>query len=400
MFSINKKLEVNLRSCLKSRCALEYRVLIKYKAFENNISKKISSYRGELIRNIPECNLISARLNAKSIYRLIEYPEIEYICFDEYLFLCGMSIPTANNFRLSPSYNLSGSSIGVAIIDSGVYPHTDLLRPSSRIYTFTDLINNLKYPYDDNGHGTCTCGIIAGSGVSSNGMYKGVAPECNIHCYKAFDKLGKGYTSDILFALQDILLSHEKNNIKVICLPFELLSYNKFIQDSFDILLKTLTTKNITPVIASGSNKNLEGSITGLALSKYCITVSGLDTTTNTSPYIYSSSGYSKKLSKPNVAAACVDVVSLNCNAKFISEKNGVKLYPPKLSTSYKAFTGTSIAAAYIAGLCTLLYQNNPILKFNDIASLLNICAVPSDLDKFYQGEGLVNLNRVLSSTK
>lgn len=396
MFSFNKKLEVNLKSCMSMKCHKDYRVIIKYKDFGDNIARKISSYKGELIRKIDNCNLISARLNSRGIERLIEYPEVEYICFDEYLFLCGMSVPTANKIRISSAINFTGSGIGVAIIDSGVYPHQDLLNPYSRIYSFTDLIDGLKYPYDDNGHGTCTCGIIAGSGVSSNGMYKGIAPECNLYCYKAFDKLGKGYASDILFALEDIVLNCEQHNIKVVCLPFELLTYNSFIQNSFDIMFKTLIEKGLTPVVPSGSNRNIESSITGIALSTNCITVGGLDTTSALKSYKYSSSGNSRKTTKPDVVAACVDIVSLNSNLKYISEKNGVKLYPQKLDTSYKSFSGTSIAAAYISALCVLLYQSDPTLKFKDIASLLNVCAEPADIDKFYQGEGIVNINTAL----
>ena len=85
-------------------------------------------------------------------------------------------------------------------------------------------------------------------------------------------------------------------NIKVICLPFETLYYNKFIFTQFDILFKKARLHSIVCVLPSGSNKNIDGSITGIALSSNCITVSGIDTTSSEiKSYLYSSCGAIKK---------------------------------------------------------------------------------------------------------
>lgn len=396
MFSSNKKLDLNLKNCMLSKPYNNYRVIIKYKRFQESLIKKISSYNGMLINNIKHCNLICAKLNSKAIHRLLEYPEVEYICFDEYLFLCGMSVSTANKVRLSNKTKSNGNGIGVAIIDTGVYPHPDLVTPINRISTFVDLIDNLKYPYDDNGHGTCTAGIIAGNGEKSNGMYRGIAPNCNIHCYKAFDKSGKGFISDILYAMELIAETSEKNNIKVLCLPFELLNYNVFVQKCFSSMVSLENSKNITCIVPSGSNRNFDGSITGIALCNDCITVSGYDSTSKIKPYTYSSIGGLKKDSKPNLCAACVDIVSLNSNTNYISERDGIKLYPSKLDSSYKTFTGTSLAAAYVSGICALVYESDQSLTPKDIRSLLKIACEPVEIPKNYQGDGKVNIKSIV----
>ena len=328
MFSLSRKLDLNLKSCITSKPYNNYRILIKYKRFQEGILKKISFYKGNVINHIENCKIITATLNSKGIQRLIEYPEVEYICFDEYLFLCGISVNTANKVRLSNKNKSKGKGIGIAIIDSGVYPHQDLTTPYNRIAAFTDLVNNLKYPYDDNGHGTCTAGIIAGNGKKSNGMYSGIAPESRIYCYKAFDKTGKGYLSDVLYAMECLSKEDEINNIKVLCMPFELLNYNVFLQNLFDSMVSLLISKNITCVIPSGSNKNIDGSITGIALCNNCITVAGYDSTSTIKPYAYSSAGSTRKDSKPNLCAACVDIISLNSDTNFISEIDGNKTYP------------------------------------------------------------------------
>ncbi|MDU5107422.1 S8 family serine peptidase [Clostridium sp.] len=397
MFSFARRLEPNLKSCMLSKPYNSYRVLIKYKRFQDSIIKRISSYKGELINHIEACKIISARLNSKGIQRLLEYPEIEYICFDKYLFLCGISVNTANKVRLPNKNRNKGKGIGIAIIDSGVYPHPDLTTPYNRISLFIDLINNLHYPYDDNGHGTCTAGIIAGNGKKSNGMYSGIAPESSIYSYKAFDKTGKGYFSDILYAMELVYKEAEKGVVKILCLPFELLGYNTFLQNLFDSLVSLINSKNITCIIPSGSSKNLDGSITGLALCDRCITVSGYDSTTTIQPYTYSSSGSTRKDTKPNLCASCVDIVSLNSDINFISERDGNKLYPSKLDLSYKTFTGTSIAAAYIAGVCALIYETDNSLTPKDISSILKVACEPlDDIPKHHQGDGKVNIKLIL----
>lgn len=394
MFSFNKKLDSNLKNYIEFNNSRSYRVLIKYKNFQDSIEKRISSYKGTVIRKIDVCNIICAKLNSQSINRLLEYPEIEYICLDQYFTLCGISVQTANKVRLDKNINVSGRGVGIGIIDSGVYPHRDLTSPFNRIATFTDLINGLIYPYDDNGHGTCTCGVIAGNGESSNGIYKGIAPNCDLHVIKAFDRLGKGYISDVLFALNELIAMSPKYNIKILCLPFESLTHDKFIFSLFNKLLKQAIDLGITPVLPSGSN-SCEGSIMGIALSKNCITVSGLDTTSKAVPYKYSSTGAPKKDSKPNFCAACVDIVSLNCNTSYISEKNNTKIYAPKLSSSYKSFSGTSISAAYISGICALLYELTPTLSFDDITSLLTASSESLELLFSEQGEGYINVNKL-----
>ena len=81
----------------------------------------------------------------------------------------------------------TGKVIGVAILDTGIYPHIDF---DSRICVFADFIAHKKSPYDDNGHGTCVAGILAGSGRASMGKYKGMAPGSRIAALKVLDRFG------------------------------------------------------------------------------------------------------------------------------------------------------------------------------------------------------------------
>ena len=398
MFSYKNKLDHNLKYYLSKNAYKTYRILIKYKDFQSILEKKIASYKGTVYHTMESINIISAELSGRGIERLLEYPEIEKIYLDEYLFLCGMSVSTANKVHFSEKYSLSGAGIGIGLVDSGIFPHEDLTSPSNKVALFIDLINELHYPYDDNGHGTSIAGILCSSGLSSNNMYKGVCSKSKLFCYKAFDKLGKGFASDILYSIESLINMSKENNIKILCLPFELLTHNTFIISCFDLIFNHAISKGLIPVVPSGSNFKNQSSIIGISTSSNCITVSGLNTANSiVKAYDYSSAGPYGKLSKPDLSAACVNIVSLNCDTNYISEKNNFKLYPSKLEAQYKTFTGSSMAAAYICGLCALICENNPSITFKDMRSLLKVaCESLEDIPKYIQGEGVLNIHKLM----
>ena len=399
MFSNKNKLDYNLKYYISENTYKSYRVLIKYKDFQSSIAKKINSYKGTVYHTIESCNIISAQLNARSIDRILEYPEIEKIYLDEYLFLCGMSVTSANNSNYIEKSNLSGVGVGIGIVDSGVYPHKDLTSPTNRISLFEDLINNLHYPYDDNGHGTSISGILCSSGFSSNNMYKGICPKSNLFCYKAFDKLGKGFASDILYAIESLINISKEHNIKILCLPFELLNHNIFIIDLFKKLFDRAINCGMIPIVPSGSSINAKYSIMGIATLPNCITVGGLDTTKSIAkPYTYSACGPLSKYNKPDLCASCVNIVSLNSDKSYISEKNEVKLYPKQLDVSYKTFSGSSLSTAYVCGICALIFEKNPNITFKDIHSLLQVaCDSIDDIPKYIQGDGIINFKKLIT---
>lgn len=397
MFLKKNKLDYNLKYYLSENVYKSYRVLIKYKNFEASLEKKIHSYKGTVYNNIKTCNIISARLTAKGIDRILEYPEIEKIYMDEYLFLSGMSVSTANKCSYVLKSSLTGSGIGIGLVDSGVYPHKDLCTPSNRIVFFKDLINGLKYPYDDNGHGTAVSGILSSSGISSNNLYKGICPKAKLFCFKAFDKLGKGFASDILYAVEQLIDMSKEHNIKILCLPFELLSHNVFITGLFKTMFDYAVLNNIIPIVPAGSSFNNECSLIGLSTIQNCITVGGLDSTKSVlKPYEYSACGPIPGQNKPDLCAACVNIVSLNTDKNYISEKEGAKLYAKSLDVTHKTFSGSSIAAAYIAGICALILEKKPELGFKDVRSLLQIsCESLDDIPKYMQGDGVVNFKKI-----
>ena len=85
-----------------------------------------------------------------------------------------------------------------------------------------------------------------------------------IHVFKAFDKLGKGYVSDVLFSLKSYSLKVKNIILKFLCLPFELLTLIILSLLYLILFLKKLLIHSIISVLPSGSNRNIDGSITGM----------------------------------------------------------------------------------------------------------------------------------------
>lgn len=396
MFSFKNKLDPTLRHALLSNQYEHYRVIIYCKSLESKTINKIKSLKCDILRHIPIVNCICAILTSSAIDRLLEYPQVSYIIYDSYAHLCGSSILSSNGVSFQNNYELTGKGVGIGIIDSGVYPHCDLLNPSNKIKKFIDNVNNSNYPYDDNGHGTFISGLICGSGYGSKTMYKGVAKNSHLYMIKAFNKLGKAFISDILFSLETLINESNNFNVKILLLPFETMETNEFILSLFSKLFDLAISKNLVVIVPSGSNNNIKSSIRGIATLNNCITVGGYNSIGTPKIYEYSSCGPFQKLDKPNLIAACVDICSCLSDTGFVSEKNGVKLYPNHLTNLYTTYTGTSCSAAFISGICALLYENNKDLCFKDILALLKVSSTLINSPRYMQGAGIINLEKLL----
>ena len=112
----------------------------------------------------------------------------------------------------------SGSSVTVAVIDSGIQNSIDFEGRILASYDFTqggDEPRAVK-PTDEYGHGTHVAGLIASSGASSSGKYAGVTPGARLLSLKVLNKNGSGRTSDVIRALEFAVANKTRFNIKVV----------------------------------------------------------------------------------------------------------------------------------------------------------------------------------------
>lgn len=283
----------------------------------------------------------------------------------------------------------TGKGVTVASLDTGIAPIEDFIKPQERIAAFIDFINHRQKPYDDNGHGTHTCGIAAGSGYSSKGKYRGVAPEADIISLKTLDSHGRGNASDVLAGMQWVADNMEKYNIRVVNL-----SIGTLVSDIHDPLVtasEALWDKGIVVVTAAGNNGPAPGSISSPGISRKIITVGSSDDTNSViiagnNVRNFSGRGPTAEcIIKPDVVAPGTNIVS--CVSPQCSKKGN----------KYMALSGTSMSTPMVSGAVALLLEKAPDLKPDDVKYMLKKSCTDLVYPPNRQGWGLLNIEKLLS---
>ena len=280
----------------------------------------------------------------------------------------------------------TGKDVGVAVIDTGIYPHDDLTLNSNRIVEFVDFVQGKKKPYDDNGHGTHCSGILASDGVSSQGKYRGIAPEANLIGLKVMNAGGEGNTSDILAALDWVWKNKEKYNIRVVSLSLGSPSGGKRAYDPMVLACERLWNSGIVVVAAAGNEGPALRTIDTPGVSRKIITVGCSDDqeTPNFKDDTiadFSSRGpspYGK--GKPDLVAPGVNIMSLANHG-----------------SGYIPMSGTSMSTPVVAGCCALLLEKSPNLSPNEVKQRLLRSTYTLKRPSVEQGSGLINLTKLLS---
>jgi serine protease AprX len=128
-------------------------------------------------------------------------------------------IPTLTRLDADPNY--TGKGVTIAFLDSGFYPHPDLVEPVSRILAYKDL-TDVNATIDSNAaaeswqwHGTQTSVTAAGNGRLADGIYRGLACDAQLVLVKVSDK-GRITEENIASGLKWIIENRERYNIRVL----------------------------------------------------------------------------------------------------------------------------------------------------------------------------------------
>lgn len=316
----------------------------------------------------------------ETLAEIAECEHVMYITSDIEAKMCmDIARPTVG---VSDTEGLTGKGIGIAVIDTGIYPHEDI---KNNITGFIDYVNNKKKPYDDNGHGTHCAGIIASNGFASAGRYRGIAPGSDLIGLKVMDYKGEGNISNILAAMNWINNNAEAYHIKIASLSLGagISSYAKY--DPLILAAEKLWNNGITVVAAAGNDGPAYATINSPGAGKNVITVGCSDDKKTVDPSDdtiadFSSRGPSRYTKyKPDIVAPGVDIISLANNA------NG-----------YVAMSGTSMSTPIISGCCALMLEKYPNLKPDEIKQKLIKNAYSLHQTRFSQGSGLVSVNAIL----
>jgi len=350
-----------------------------------SLQKCILDAGGEIKYSIPLINAIAAKIPAKRINEIASHHTIQYINDDSKVFKCMNIASTCVAHSIVNETGYTGKGVGIAILDTGVYPHDDLTKPTNRIVAFKDFINNRTEPYDDDGHGTHVAGIAAGNGYV-NSKYKGIAPEANIIGVKVLDETGSGNTSDILAGIQWVVDNKDKYNIKVLNMSFGSPADKIYHQDPLAKAASAAVSSGLTVVAAAGNNGPNQGTITSPGNSPSVITVGAADdnrTTSYEDDFVaeFSSRGPAPGgVAKPNLVAPGVDIISLS-----------------NKGNAYTSQSGTSMATPMVAGAAALLYEKYPNLSPSEVRSRIIRTAIPIQGNRFAQGAGILNIQGMIN---
>ena len=128
-------------------------------------------------------------------------------------------IPTHVRLNANPEY--TGKGVTVAFLDSGFYPHPDLVTPLNRVVAYEDLTGERRdlfsaAPVESwQWHGTQTSVAAAGNGQLSNGVYRGLAHDSEIVLVKV-SKRGRITEEHIAAGIQWVIANRERYNIRVL----------------------------------------------------------------------------------------------------------------------------------------------------------------------------------------
>ena len=302
-----------------------------------------------------------------------------------------------NNVRLYVHRNApnvssyTGKNVGIAVLDTGIFPHIDFTLPYSRIAAFKDFVGGRSRPYDDNGHGTHICGICCGNGIASRGKYCGIAPNSHLIVGKILDNTGNGSILSILEAIRWVIDTKQQYNTRILNISIGTDTRWKRSVRTCPLVrgVNEAWDSGLVVVAAAGNNGPGPMSVTAPGISRKIITVGAADD--NKHIYLhgkkisnYSGRGPTREcIRKPDVVAPGSNIIS--CSSRMSGN-----------NYTYTGRSGTSMATPIVSGCIALLLEKYPSMTNKDVKLRLRSCCNDLGLPKNQQGWGMVNLARLL----
>jgi serine protease AprX len=393
----NAKISPDLQSLL-SNPAAKVNVIVQYNSplpcsgVVGSASCPVVNLLGGVVNQVFSLiNAVAGTMAAGDVVALSDEAAVSYISLDRTL-LGALDYSTAGvNAPVAWSSGWDGSGVGVAVIDSGIYSHPDLLSAQgrSRVIYRKSFIGGLQN--DDFGHGTHVAGIIAGTGASSNvpgssHLLRGIAPNANLLDLRVLDQNGSSSDSAVIAAIEDAVKLKTTYNVRVINLSLGRPIYEGCAIDPLCEAAEAAWSNGIVVVVAAGNlGRNGYATVLSPGNSPHSITVGAmktLETYTRNDDLIasYSSKGptYIDMTVKPDVVAPGNLVVSLLAPGSTLAEAFPQNVVGPSYYSSssagipqYMRLSGTSMATPVVSGTVALMIQKDPSLTPDTVKARL-----------------------------
>jgi serine protease AprX len=341
-------------------------------------------------------------------------------------------------------YGFTGKGVGVAMIDSGIYPYADLANGNAagnRVTYAPCFVPGEYSPADACGHGTHVAGIIAGIGQASIGpsythTYYGIARQANIIGVRVLDAQGQGSVTTTISGIQWAVQNKSVYNIRVINLSLGHPVGESCTTDPLCQAVEAAWKAGIVVVCAAGNSGRASTTQKAGAANEGWGTTYGTINSPGNDPYVitvgatksmdgnrwhdriatYSGRGPSRLdlILKPDIIAPGNKVIALGTALSYLysnfAATNQIPLstYCPgahgMTSHTYFRLSGTSMAAPVVAGAAALMLQANPSLSPDTIKARLMIsagkwAAPDGTTDPCTYGAGYLDIPAALQNT-
>jgi serine protease AprX len=323
----------------------------------------------------------------------------------------------------------TGRGVDVAVLDTGV-TRVPGLDGAGKVIDGPDLSFDAPQAamrgLDGYGHGTFMAGLVAGrdagagadatgcttclnaSGFSDTTKYVGVAPEARIVNVKVGAADGAVDVSQVIAAI-DWVVQHAHDpgmNIRVLSLSYGTDSNQLYQRDPLAQAAEQAWKHGIVVVAAAGNDGRGPGKVADPAYDPYLVAAGALDPMGTLSPaddVVPDFAQHGTEQRPVDVIAPASHVIGLRVPGSYIDVLPG---NTGKVGTRFQRGSGTSEAAAVVAGAAALLAQKYPSATPDTIKGLLNGSARPlphrsgtSQTTLLYSGHGTVDVGAALAAT-
>lgn len=392
IFNLRKKTDPAITSLVLLNSKRRIPMVLCCRGNLKNVRNQIFRLSGTVKYEYVHINAIACELSPQNGDKLAALPEVTYAAYDHKATLCMRRAGEEMDIDRSFDLRLTGRKIGIGLVDTGVFPHQDLVAKRSCIRSFMDVLQGIELPYDDHGHGTFLSGCIC-----STGHYRGIAPDSNLYVAKAFDSVGRGFLSDILQGIDLLLALAEQESIKLLCLPFEFCEIEQTRLKPLMEMLAAANAKGLTVIAPAGNGGPKPYTIHCPGSLPAVLTVGGTEpmegSIRNLHTSFFSGRGPTRSnVPKPDLCAPSCSIMSLNTNPDYLPGTS--KFIKP--DTSYRSCSGTSISCALVTGFAALILEKHPELTPVDLKSYLTLLTTSYGESKYAQGSGFITLSRLV----
>jgi serine protease AprX len=377
------------------------RVIVQKMGQDATVERLVAEMGGKVVSPLPIINAFAAEMSTDAAYQLGKNPSVRWISIDAQVHSTLTEIITGRGKKEPPNtyldtlgipdlwkQKLSGTGIGVAVIDSGVDTGNDF----SQLAINKGFNLNSVTPLDLYGHGTHIAGIVAGNGRNSYGKYIGIAPATTLVGLKVSNDLGLAFESDVVKAIQWVHENKARYNIRVVNLSLNSGVESSYHTSPLNAAAEILWFSGVVVVVSAGNSGGQSGYNTVLAPpanDPFFITVgasdergtAGID---NDVVAAYSAAGITLDgYRKPDIIAPGTAIYSV-----MAKHSPWPLLYPDRTAGNGKYFrmSGTSMAAPMVVGVVALMLQDEPHLTPDQVKYRL-INSTSRTLDTVIDGE-------------